>query len=146
MPLFHQALVSSSIMPLVDQTLQAPRPNAERCSELSLSGSVGNCLNLLAPILRQLSMQQDERWLSLIGAPASLTQAWLRAAGLQRERILLLQPGSSRAASQLACKVLQLGHSHTVVSWIERLDDNLRGELAACALAGNAQSLNIRMG
>jgi cell division inhibitor SulA len=47
-------------------------------SELSLRGAAGNCLNLLAPILRELSEDQDARWLTLIAPPASLTQAWLR--------------------------------------------------------------------
>jgi cell division inhibitor SulA len=145
LPLFHGAIIASSVIPLCEPSTQVPAHCADRFSELTLSGSVDNCLNLLAPVLRQLSMQQDQRWLSLIGAPPSLTQAWLRKAGLQRERILLLQAESPGAAHKLACQALQLGRSHTVVSWINRLDDGLRNQLAGCALKGHAQSLNIRL-
>jgi cell division inhibitor SulA len=91
-------------------------------SELSLRGAAGNCLNLLAPILRELSEDQDARWLTLIAPPASLTQAWLRDAGLNRERILLLQPRGTQSAQQLACEALRLGRSHTVVSWLNPLN------------------------
>ena len=48
-------------------------------------------------------------------ADQGLTQAWLRDAGLNRERILLLQPRGAQSAQQLTCEALRLGRSHTVV-------------------------------
>ena len=66
----------------------------------------------LAPMLRELSEQQHARWLTLIAPPPSLTQSWLRDAGLNRERILLLQPNGNKSALQLTCEALRLGRSH----------------------------------
>lgn len=115
-------------------------------SELSLRGAAGHCLSLLAPILRALSEDQDARWLTLIAPPASLTQAWLRDAGLNRERILLLHPRGTQSAQQLTCEALRLGRSHTVVSWIDMLNAESREQLTRAARQGVAQSLNIRLG
>lgn len=69
----------------------------ELFSELSLRGAPGHCQSLLAPVLRELSEEDEARWLTLIAPPPSLTQAWLRDAGLNRERILLLQPAAIKA-------------------------------------------------
>ena len=118
----------------------------EAFSELSLRGAAGNCLSLLAPMLRELSEEQDARWLTLIAPPGSLTQAWLRDAGLNRERILLLQPRGTQSALQLTCEALRLGRSHTVVSWLNPLSSTARQQLIAAARVGHAQSLNIRLG
>lgn len=123
---------------------ELPRPEEpEAFSELSLRGA---CLNLLAPILRELSQNQDARWLSLVAPPASLTQSWLREAGLNRERILLLQPRRGQSALELAEEALKLGRSHTVVSWLHPVEYAARQRLARAARAGAAQSLNISLG
>ncbi|WP_263264949.1 SOS-induced cell division inhibitor SulA [Pseudomonas sp. RIT-PI-S] len=121
---------------------QAP----EVFSELSLRGATGNCLSLLAPMLRELSDGEHMRWLTLVAPPASLTQNWLREAGLNRERILLLQPRANQTPLQLVCEALRLGRSHTVVSWVNPLNSAGRQQLIAAARQGDAQSLNIRMG
>ena len=97
-------------------------------------------------MLRELSEEQDARWLTLIAPPATLTQAWLRDAGLNRERILILQPRGNQSALQLACDALRLGRSHTVVSWLNPVSTSARQQLTRAAHAGNAQSLNIRLG
>lgn len=115
-------------------------------SELTLRGATGNCLFLLAPVLRELSQGDAGRWLTLVAPPTSLTQGWLRDAGLNRERILLLQPRAGQDAAELACEVLRLGRSHTVISWFDQLDRSMRRKLLQAARQGNAQSLNIRLG
>src|SRR5476649_1913119 len=146
LPLF-EAFMAQPISPIIQQAIEAPWSNEpEVFSELSLRGAAGNCLNLLAPILRQLSQDQDARWLTLIAPPSSLTQAWLRDAGLNRERILLLQPRGTQSAQQLTCEALRLGRSHTVVSWLNPLNANARQQLISAARQGDAQSLNIRLG
>ena len=148
LPLFEVFMVQ----PATPLTIAEPIPVAwesdepEAFSELSLRGTTGSCLSLLAPMLRNLSEEQDARWLTLIAPPASLTPAWLRDAGLNRERILLLQPRGSQTALQLACEALKLGRSHTVVSWVNPLGSSARQQLNASAKIGSAQSLNIRMG
>ncbi len=118
--------MAQPLAPILKEVVESPwSAEPEVFSELSLRGAAGNCLNLLAPILRELSQDQDARWLTLIAPPASLTQAWLRDAGLNRERILLLQPRGAQSAQQLTCEALRLGRSHTVVSWLNPLSTNL---------------------
>lgn len=146
LPLF-EAFLAQPIAPILKDVVERDwnaKPDA--FSELSLRGAAGNCLNLLAPILRELSEDQDARWLTLIAPPASLTQTWLRDAGLNRERILLLQPRGTQNAQQLACEALRLGRSHTVVTWLNPLNANSRQQLISAARTGEAQSLNIRLG
>ncbi|MEE3634953.1 SOS-induced cell division inhibitor SulA [Pseudomonas sp. AL 58] len=146
LPLF-EAFLAQPILPRL-KPAEPVRPNndPEVFSELSFRGALGNCQSLLAPMLRELSEEQDARWLTLIAPPTSLTQAWLRDAGLNRERILLLQPRNTQSALQLACDALRLGRSHTVVSWLNPVSTSARQQLINAALAGHAQSLNIRLG
>jgi cell division inhibitor SulA len=142
-----EAFMVQPLAPILKDVVEAPwSAEPEVFSELSLRGAAGNCLNLLAPILRELSQDQDARWLTLIAPPASVTQAWLRDAGLNRERILLLQPRGTQSAQQLTCEALRLGRSHTVVSWLNPLSSQSRQQLIGAARTGDAQSLNIRLG
>ena len=147
LPLLFEAFMAQPLAPILKAVVESPwSAEPEVFSELSLRGAAGNCLNLLAPILRELSQDQDARWLTLIAPPASLTQAWLRDAGLNRERILLLQPRGTQSAQQLTCEALRLGRSHTVVSWLNPLSTTSRQQLISAARTGDAQSLNIRLG
>lgn len=153
LPLFDAFLTPASAPLLTDivepgwfNEAEFDEPEPETFSELSLRGAAGNCLHLLAPILRELSQEQDARWLTLIAPPTSLTQAWLRDAGLNRERILLLHPKAGQSPLELACEALRLGNSHTVVSWLHPLHRPARDQLASAARSGMAQSLNISLG
>ena len=147
LPLFD-AFLASTVPPLHTGTDELPWQDdeGEAFSELSLRGAAGHCLNLLAPILRDLSENNDERWLTLIAPPSSLTQTWLREAGLNRERILLLHPRGEQSALELAQQALKLGRSHTVVSWLHPLERQARQQLEQAACQGKAQSLNISLG
>ena len=87
LPLF-EAFLAQPIAPMLKEAAVPSWNNEpEVFSELSLRGAAGNCLSLLAPILRELSEESNARWLTLIAPPSSLTQSWLRDAGLNRERI-----------------------------------------------------------
>ncbi|MCD5974009.1 SOS-induced cell division inhibitor SulA [Pseudomonas quasicaspiana] len=146
LPLF-EAFLAQPIAPMLKEAAVPLWNNEpEVFSELSLRGAAGNCLSLLAPILRELSEESNARWLTLIAPPSSLTQSWLRDAGLNRERILLLQPRGTQSAFELTREALRLGRSHTVVSWINPLGTGLRQQLITAAKMGDAQSLNIRLG
>ena len=145
LPLFEAFL--GTHLPLLDEAVQSPwLDEPEPFSELRLSGSLGNCRHLLGPVLRELSLNQDARWLTLIAPPSSLTQTWLRNSGLNRERIMLLHPRGEQSARDLACSVLRLGRSHTVISWLHPLDASTQQQLANAAQTGGAQSLNISLG
>ena len=146
LPLF-EVFMAQPMPPAIKDVIDSPwSAEPDVFSELMLRGAAENCLNLLAPMLRELSEQQDARWLTLIAPPASLTQSWLRDAGLNRERILLLQPNGNKSALQLTCEALRLGRSHTVVSWINPLNAAARQQLIGAARMGHGQSLNIRLG
>lgn len=146
LPLF-EAFLAQPIAPMIKEAAETSWSNEpELFSELSLRGAAGHCLSLLAPILRELSQDSDARWLTLIAPPSSLTQSWLRDAGLNRERILLLQPRGTQSAFELTREALRLGRSHTVVSWINPISSGLRQQLINAAKLGDAQSLNIRLG
>ena len=146
LPLFDAFLAgASSEQPLAPDNI-ANGEDDQAFSELALRGAAGHCLHLLAPILRELSQNQDARWLTLVAPPASLTQSWLREAGLNRERILLLQPRHGQSALELAEEALKLGRSHTVISWLHPVERSTRQRLAQAANSGSAQSLNISLG
>ncbi len=146
LPLF-EAFLAQPVLPGLKPQEPASKSNEpELFSELTLRGAPEHCQSLLAPVLRELSEEEDARWLTLIAPPASLTQAWLRDAGLNRERILLLHPRGSQSALQLAREALRLGRSHTVVTWLGNINASSRQQLTRAASTGNAQSLNIRLG
>ncbi|AOE84679.1 SOS-induced cell division inhibitor SulA [Pseudomonas sp. TCU-HL1] len=146
LPLFHDAILANPVVPMLTEVVVEPQQEEpEAFSELSLRGATGHCRHLLASVLRELSEEQDARWLTLIGAPAGLTRDWLRESGLNRERILLLQPRGQQSALELTCEALRLGRSHTVVSWLQ-LGQKAKRQLAHAARQGSAQSLNILLG
>ncbi|QNH05133.1 CDP-glycerol--UDP-pyrophosphoryl-N-acetylglucosaminyl-N-acetylmannosamine glycerophosphotransferase [Pseudomonas sp. B11D7D] len=146
LPLFDAFLGRTPSKPLVVTDDISRSEDDQAFSELALRGAAGHCLHLLAPILRELSQNQDARWLTLVAPPASLTQSWLRDAGLNRERILLLHPRQGQSALELAEEALKLGRSHTVISWLHPVECTTRQRLAQAANAGSAQSLNISLG
>ena len=148
--LFEQqfSFQGAAVAPLfVETTSLAPvKPAADLgvFSEISLSGSAQQCLQLIAPILRDLSDNQKNRWLTLVSPPQQITAQWLRNAGLNRERILVLRPRGLQSSQELACEALRLGRSHTVISWFNPLPAAAQAQLVNAALVGAAQSLNIR--
>ncbi|MBF8781105.1 SOS-induced cell division inhibitor SulA [Pseudomonas fulva] len=146
LPLFEAFLAQPALSGLKAREPASPEYQTEYFSEMALRGAQIHCQNLLAPVLRELSEEKDARWLTLIAPPGSITHAWLRDAGLNRERILLLQPRGTQSALQLAKEALRLGRSHTVVSWLGNISTNMRLQLIQAATVGNAQSLNIRFG
>lgn len=146
LPLFQEALWASGTASLLPDLMEDQLADDETAfSEIALRGLPGQCLTLLAPMLRELSEESDSRWLTLIAPPTSVTPDWLRKAGLNRQGILLLPARDQAAAQALACEALRLGNSHTVVSWLN-LSAKARTQLSRAAVAGQAQSLNIRLG
>lgn len=112
-------------------------------SELSVTGRPQQCLQLIAPILRELSQGQNDRWLTLISPPKQMTAQWLRDIGLNRERILVLQSTGMQSSQELACDALSLGCSHTVVSWFNPLSLSAKDKLLTAAHKGATKILNI---
>ena len=117
--------------------------DAPGSNEIGLHGAPRQCRQLLAPILRDLSQANSPGWLSLIDPPLPISQKWLRAPGLDPQRILIIRSRRGMDSLRLCCEILELGYSHTVVSWLSDPDHGER--LDRAARAGHCASLNIRM-
>ena len=126
-----------------DITLAHETEEYSGSSEISLHGSPRQCLQLLAPVLRDLSLANLPGWLSLIDPPLPISQKWLRASGLDPQRILIIRSRHNMDSLKLCCEILTLGYSHTVVSWLP--DSKHSKQLNQAAQAGHCASLNIRM-
>jgi cell division inhibitor SulA len=145
LPLF-EAFMAQAMAPIQLEPIEQPwSEDSGPFSEMTLSGSLNHCRHLLGPILREMSQNQDARWLTLVAPPASVTTAWLRSLGLNLDRLMLLSPSADKDALELACEALRLGRSHTVISWVMPVDQQVRQRLGNAARQGGAQSLNIRL-
>lgn len=153
--LFHNALMASRYaMPKASSPAQrahrssAPVSQLESgFSEISLNGAPGQCLQWLAPVLRDLSQAQAPGWLTLLDPPESVSHQWLRQAGLDPERILIVRSKTGMSSLDLCCELLRLGCSHTVVSWMADMHQPgaLAAQLTRAARDGQCRSLNIRL-
>lgn len=139
----QQAALSLPAAPDKRRTQRPVSELAPWCSEISLSGRAEHCLHLLAPVLKLLSEQQEQRWLALVSPPVPLTMQWLRDAGLNPQRTLILHPKGLQSSQELACQVLELGCSHTVITWLGPLVKAARQRLSRAAEQGQAHSINI---
>ena len=113
-------------------------------SEICLNGAPRQCLQWLAPVLRDLSQANVPGWLTLIDPPDHVSHGWLRAAGLDPQRILIVRPNRGMNSLALCCDILRLGYSHTVVSWLAA-DSRESAQMAGAARLGNCRSLNVRI-
>lgn len=112
-------------------------------SEISLNGSTRHCLQLLAPVLRDLSQADSPGWLSLIDPPLPISQNWLRTSGLDPQRILIIRSNRGMDTLRLCCEILELGYSHTVVSWLASTTHSQL--LDQAARIGHCTSINVCM-
>ncbi|MFA5678988.1 MAG: SOS-induced cell division inhibitor SulA [Pseudomonas sp.] len=145
--LLHNAMMASHLgmQPLMTAAIDYDEEDDQiGFSELSLNGSPRHCLQLLAPVLRDLSQADLPGWLSLIDPPLPISQKWLRASGLDPQRILIIRSRHGMDSLKLCCDILELGYSHTVVSWLPTSAHSRL--LDKAAQAGHCASLNIRMG
>ncbi|MFN3580856.1 MAG: SulA-like leucine-rich domain-containing protein [Pseudomonas sp.] len=149
--LFHNALMASRYA-LPEQrkrtTSATPETKLESgYSEIALSGAPSQCLQWLAPLLRDLSQAEAPGWLTLLDPPQAVSAQWLRKSGLDPERILIVRSKSGMDSLELCCELLRLGCSHTVVSWLA--DDSRTSlqsnRLTRAAAQGQCRSLNIRL-
>lgn len=144
--LFQEALFGSNVAETLAEpvTAQSNSVGTQHISELQLNASASNYQLLLAPILRELSTNSGNRWITLVAPPDSLNQEWLRQARLNRERIIVLQPRGEQSALELTCQVLSLGRSNTVICWLNDIGNLTREALETASRQGDTQLLNIR--
>ncbi|GMQ54674.1 SOS-induced cell division inhibitor SulA [Halopseudomonas aestusnigri] len=147
--LFHNALMATRLKHRAfAQPAQALPQDDEQdgsYSEMTLQGSARQCLQWLAPVLRELSQKDSRRWLTLIDPPAALSQQWLRGANLDPQRIMIVRSKAGMDSLKLCCDLLRMGGSHTVVSWLDH-DSCIAPRLERAAQAGRCHSLNVHLG
>lgn len=148
--LFHNALMASRYAAPARKPASSPRPelqteSEDAFSEIRLNGAPRQCLQWLAPVLRDLSQADAPRWLTLLDPPDTVSHQWLRNAGLNPERILIVRGKPGMDSLELCCELLSLGCSHTVVSWLITDGPNGRAsrQLRNAANKGRCQSLNV---
>ena len=124
----------------------ATQESSGTVNELILSGQPWQSGHILTPVLNELARDQERRWLTLILSDenASDTKNWLKTCGISSNRIQILNPRNSKKSLELTLKALASGTSHTVVSWLNQLDNSWLEKLESAARSGHCQGLAIR--
>ncbi len=147
--LFHNALMASRYgmpaKPVPGTRIENLAESEDGFSEIRLNGAPRQCLQWLAPVLRDLSQADAPGWLTLLDPPETVSHHWLRSAGLDPERILIVRCKPGMDSLELCCELLRLGCSHTVVSWLATDGRSGRAShlLRRAAGEGHCQSLNV---
>jgi cell division inhibitor SulA len=97
---------------------------------------------LLMPLLAQLS--QDDRWFAWIAPPLKLPKQWLLEAGIDINKIMMLQPSENNDTLELARKALNTGTCHAVISWPGQLDTEELEQLEQAARHGRSHAILIQ--
>ncbi|MDC9720445.1 MAG: SulA-like leucine-rich domain-containing protein [Gammaproteobacteria bacterium] len=119
-----------------------PSQDLSQITEIILRGEAWNNVQLLLPLLAQLS--HDQRWLAWVAPPKLLPKEQLKAAGFDLNKIILLQPDAQHDTMSLAQQALKSGTCHAVISWFGALDEDQLSHLAQAAEQGNSQAFLIR--
>jgi len=118
------------------------KPDLSSITEIIMRGEAWSNIQLLLPLLAQLS--HDQRWLAWVAPPRLLPKAQLQAAGFDLNKIMLLQPDAQHDAMSLAQQALKSGTCHAVISWFGELAEEQLNDLALAAEIGNSQAFLIR--
>ena len=97
---------------------------------------------LLMPLLAQLS--RDDRWFAWIAPPLKLPKEWLLEAGIDINKIMMLQPKGQHDTLALARKALNSGTCHAVISWPGAVSDSELAELEQAAQSGSSHAIVIQ--
>lgn len=97
---------------------------------------------MLMPLLAQLS--QDDRWFVWIAPPVLLPKELLIEAGIDLNKVILLNPDSKHSTFELAKQALSTGTSHAVISWPGYLHDEEYNDLENAAKKGQSHGIIIR--
>lgn len=97
---------------------------------------------LLMPLLAQLS--RDDRWFAWIAPPLKLPKQWLLEAGIDINKIMMLQPKTELDTLELAQKALRTGTCHAVISWPGQVSKEQLGQLELAAKSGHSHAIVIQ--
>ena len=134
-------------MPANNKDLEQPEVMATpSINEMIISGPTWQAAHFLKPIISELANETRQRWLTLVLSEddASNTKQWLKKAGINNNRIQVLNHKPSMDSFELTRKALASGTSHTVICWIRQLDRRELSTLERAAKSGQCQGLAIR--
>lgn len=97
---------------------------------------------LLMPLLAQLS--RDDRWFAWIAPPLKLPKQWLLEAGIDINKIMMLQPKTEQDTLELAQKALRTGTCHAVISWPGQVSKEQLNQLELAAKSGQSHAIVIQ--
>lgn len=97
---------------------------------------------LLMPLLAQLS--RDDRWFAWIAPPLKLPKHWLLEAGIDINKIMMLQPRGDHDTLALARKALATGTCHAVISWPGQISAEQLQQLQQAAQTGSSHAIVIQ--
>tara|TARA_R110001583_G_scaffold24026_2_gene88060 strand:+ start:5422 stop:5868 length:447 start_codon:yes stop_codon:yes gene_type:complete len=97
---------------------------------------------LLMPLLAQLS--RDDRWFAWIAPPLKLPKHWLLEAGIDINKIMMLQPRGGHDTLALARKALATGTCHAVISWPGQISPEQLKLLEDAAQSGKSHAIVIQ--
>lgn len=117
-------------------------PLAGSVTEIVVQNDDFNSIPMLMPLLAQLS--KDDRWFVWIAPPVSLPKQTLLAAGIDLQKVILLNPDDKHSTCELAKQALSTGTSHAVISWPGYLSESELNELESAAQQGQSHGIVIR--
>lgn len=131
-------------MPAIDYRYAEQSAATQTCkiTEILLHNSSISLQPVLLPMIAQLSRQ--DRWLTLINPPASLSRDLLEAGGACIEQILVLRTAAETDKRELASRALAAGTSHTVICWGNADQTAEVEQLNQAAHFGNSLGILVR--
>ncbi|MEH6577885.1 MAG: SulA-like leucine-rich domain-containing protein [Amphritea sp.] len=115
---------------------------AGKITEIVLQNDDFEQMTMLLPLLAQLS--KDDRWFAWIAPPATLPKTLLEAAGVDLNKIMLLQPDQTHSTYDLALQALKAGTCHAVITWPGLLSNQELCGLESAASSGESHGIIIR--
>ncbi|MRI34195.1 hypothetical protein EOPP23_14470 [Endozoicomonas sp. OPT23] len=115
-------------------------------NELILSDNPWQSDFILTPILNQLADNSEQRWLTLVLSDdaSDKTRSWLKQSGINHTKVQVINPKGKADLLELTRKALASGTSHTVISWLNEVDNENLDLLESAAKNGHCQALAIR--
>ncbi len=115
---------------------------AGKVTEIVVPDKEPQTLAMLLPLLTQLSF--DQRWLLWLTPPAGVAKPMLQQADIDLSKVMLLNASLHHSPHDLACRALQTGTSHLVISTEKGFDSTEMAALKDAARLGQSHAIIIR--
>lgn len=135
---FQQGTATPTVAPLADTRAT---PHVSRVTELVIPGGDQNAV--LLPMVRYLSDQNQQQWLTLI-SHHNQEPRWLKNQGLNPRTLRVIQANSPNDILWMTWEALTNGTSHTVVAELSAQPKDVMKELERAAAQGNCRLILVQ--